>query len=198
MDLSPGAVDPLIRRVTVERFSRTLDIAALLGAGTVVFHSGYERWKYDHRPEVWLEGSLRTWEPLAALAESKGLGIAIENIFEDEPSNLKMLAEAVGAGNFGLCFDTGHFNIFSRTTLEEWLEVVGPYLTELHLHDNDGTRDSHLAPGEGTFDFDALFRILEGLDRKDLVVTVETHSLDGVERSITFLTGSADHGRPSG
>lgn len=188
MDLSPGALDPLIRRVTVERFSQTLNIAGLLGAGNVVFHSGYEKWKYEHRTEIWLERSLRTWEPVVAQAEAKGLTISIENIFEEEPENLRMLAEAVSSRNFGLCFDAGHFNLFSTISLKQWLSIVSPYLLELHLHDNDGTRDSHLPPGKGVFDFKALFDNLEALGTDNFITTVETHSIDDVRESIRFIS----------
>ncbi len=188
MDLSPGAVDPLIRRVTMERFSQTLNIAGLLGAGNVVFHSGYEKWKYEHRTELWLENSLRIWEPVVAQAEAKGLTISIENIFEEEPKNLRMLAEAVNSGNFGLCFDAGHFNLFSTISLKQWLSIVSPYLLELHLHDNDGTRDSHLPPGKGVFDFKALFDNLESFNADNFIVTVETHSIDDVRESIRFIS----------
>jgi len=187
MDLSPGAVDPLIRRVTTERFSRTLDIAGLLKAGTVVFHSGYEKWKYEHNPRVWLDNSLRTWEPVVTQAESLGINIAIENIFEEEPGNLRMLAEAVSSGHFGLCFDSGHFNLFSVIPLGEWLGIIGPYLLELHIHDNNGTRDSHMPPDDGVFDFRALFDGLEAIGADGFVTTVETHTIDDVLRSMGFL-----------
>jgi len=187
MDLSPGAVDPAVRRVTMDRFFRTLNISGLLGARNVVFHSGYEKWKYEHRADLWLESSLRTWEPLVTQAEAKGLTISIENIFEEEPENLRMLAEAVNCSNFGLCFDAGHFNLFSTISLNQWLGIISPYLLELHLHDNDGTRDSHMPPGKGVFDFKALFDSLELLDADNFIATVETHSIDDVKESIRFL-----------
>jgi len=55
-----------------------------------------------------------TWQPLNARAAAMGVKIAIENIFEDEPQNLKMLMENMNSENSGICFDTGHFNLFSR------------------------------------------------------------------------------------
>ncbi len=187
MDLSPGAVDPLIRGITIERFSKTLDMAGLLKAGNVVFHSGYEKWKYAHRTDVWLESSLRTWEPLVTQAEALGITISIENIFEEEPDNLRMLAEAVGSRHFGLCFDSGHFNLFSSVPLRKWLDLIAPYLVELHIHDNDGTRDSHMPPDEGVFDFSELFGYLEAAGAGGFITTVETHTPDDVLRSIGFL-----------
>lgn len=187
MDLSPGAVDPAIHKVTTDRFLRSMHLAELLGAGGVVFHSGYEKWKYSHNTDIWLEGSLKTWRPITAMAEDKGIQISIENIFEDNPANLRMLAEAIRSEMFGLCFDTGHFNLFSSIPLEEWLDMTSVYINELHLHDNDGTRDSHLSPGEGSFDFELLFRYLEEHKGEDFLTTFEPSSRDQAVKTIDFI-----------
>jgi len=187
MDLSPGAVDPAIREVTVSRFSHTLELAESIGAKAVVFHSGYEKWKYDHNLDIWLEESLKTWSPLLGHAKKRGIRIAIENIFENNPENLVALLERIVDEDFGLCFDTGHFNLFSTITLTEWLSLVGERIIELHIHDNDGTRDNHMAPGKGKFDFETLFRKLSEQDRKDLIFTIEAHSKEEAEDSLIFF-----------
>jgi sugar phosphate isomerase/epimerase len=186
MDLSPGAVDSKARAVTMERFSQILDVAQMLGPKAVVFHSGYEKWKYALNIDLWLEKSLLTWKPLAERAEDMGIRIAIENIFEDEPSNLRILMEAMGSGKFGICFDTGHCNLFSRVPLDEWLRQLKPYIVELHLHDNHKSSDEHIAIGDGTFDFGTLF---SALSDKDMIYTIEGHTPEDVLKSIRRLQG---------
>jgi sugar phosphate isomerase/epimerase len=184
MDLSPGAVDTKVRAVTIERFSHIFEIAEILKPEVIVFHSGYEKWKYSLRIDIWLEGSLITWKPLINRAVGMGLRITIENIFEDDPTNLRLLMEEMGSENFGICFDTGHFNLFSRIPLEEWLRQLKPYIIELHLHDNNRISDDHLAIGEGTFDFDTLFSTLKD---KSLIYTLEAHTPEDVLKSIKRL-----------
>ncbi len=184
MDLSPGAVDLKVRKVTFKRFSDVLDFAEILKPKVVVFHSGYDKWKYDSRVDIWLEGSLKTWRPLNKMAVDIGVKIAIENIFEDEPGHLRLLMKEMDSENFGLCFDTGHFNLFSKMPLSGWLEIVKPYIKELHLHDNTMTADYHLAIGDGNFDFKTLFRELEGMN---CVYTIEAHTIEDVKKSIERL-----------
>jgi sugar phosphate isomerase/epimerase len=184
MDLSPGAVDRKVRAVTIERFTRIFDIAGILKPEAIVFHSGYEKWKYALKVDVWLEKSLKTWELFTKRAEEMEIKIAIENIFEDEPTNLRLLMEKMSSSNFGLCFDTGHFNLFSKIPLAEWLEQLKEYILELHLHDNDKSFDAHLAIGDGTFDFDTLFATL---NNKKLIYTIEGHSKDSVLKSLARL-----------
>ncbi|OGW37264.1 MAG: hypothetical protein A2Y97_02105 [Nitrospirae bacterium RBG_13_39_12] len=184
MDLSPGAVDSKVRDVTKERFSHVFEIAGILMPKTIVFHSGYEKWRYAKRVDIWLKGCLKTWPPFIEMADDIGTKIAIENIFEDDPTNLKLLMEELSSENFGICFDTGHFNLFSRVPLEEWLIQLKSYFVELHLHDNNRTFDDHLAIGEGTFDFDTLFSVIKD---KNIVFTLEAHTPEDTLKSIQKL-----------
>ncbi len=187
MDLSPGAVDEKIRAITMRRFEKALDMAGELGAKTVVFHSGYEKWKYALCVDIWLERSVLTWEPLIRRAEKAGIRIAIENIFEDSPGSLVALFKRLGCAHFGLCFDTGHFNLFSKFPLEDWLGPLKKNIIELHLHDNDGSMDAHRPIGEGTFPFKRLFEELEG--KEGIVYTLESHNREDVFKSLERLKG---------
>lgn len=184
MDLSPGAVDLKVREVTLRRFHDVLDWAEILKPKVIVFHSGYDRWKYDNRVDIWLEGSLETWKPINKRAADMGIKIAIENIFEDDPENLQLLAREMDSDNFGICFDSGHFNLFSKCTLLEWLTEIKPFIKELHLHDNSRYADQHLAIGEGDFDFKTLFDELRDID---CVYTLEAHNIEDVTVSLERL-----------
>ncbi len=186
MDLSPGAVDPLIHEITLKRYSQAMEVARAVEAKRVVFHSGYERWKYDLKIEPWLQQSLKTWSLMLEQATRYGIRISIENIFEDRPDNIRLLMEKIGSDHIGVCFDTGHFNLFSSVGLDEWLDALQPYINELHVHDNDRTRDQHAAPGEGVFDFERLFGRLDP-DDPDLILTVEAHSKEEVFKSLRYF-----------
>ncbi len=183
MDLSPGAVDSRVREATMDRFHQTFDIAGILRPKAIVFHSGYEKWRYGLNMELWLEKSLLTWQPLNRIAAEIGTKIAIENIFEEEPTNLKRLAESMASDNFGICFDTGHFNLFSKNPLEDWMDALGSHIVELHLHDNNGATDQHLPMGEGQFDFKKFFSLLGD---RDCIHTLEAHTQEHVLRSMRF------------
>lgn len=181
MDLSPSAFDLLVRQATIDRFTQTFTLAEIMKPRCMVFHSGYEKWKYSLRIDTWLEQSMAFWEPFIEHAAKIGTKIAIENIFEDEPTNLRMLMEKMGGEHFGICFDTGHFNLFSKVPLQRWIDELGEYFVELHIHDNDTSADQHLPIGEGVFDFRSFFSAVRG---RDLVHTIETHTPDRVIRSM--------------
>lgn len=184
IDLSPAAIDSLVRKVTMERFSHVLSLSEILHARAIVFHSGYEKWKYALHVNLWLEKSLITWHEINKRAYDAGIKVAIENIFEEEPSNLKLLMENMSSDNFGVCFDTGHFNLFSKVPIETWMDSLNPYIVELHLHDNDRTSDQHLPVGDGTFDFQKFFSLLQ---KSDVIHTIEGHTPENVIKSIEYL-----------
>lgn len=184
MDLSPGAVDSKIRNVTIERFNQIFSFAEIIKPKAIVFHSGYEKWKYSLKIDVWLENSLKTWKDFITKAKDLNTKIVIENIFEDKPDNLRLLMENLGCEYFGLCFDSGHFNLFSKISLKEWLSQTKDYILELHLHDNNRTSDAHLAIGEGNFDFNTLFSELKD---RNIIYTIEGHTEQDVIKSMERL-----------
>jgi sugar phosphate isomerase/epimerase len=193
MDLNPGAVDPMVRTVTQVRFRQLLNVAAVLKPRTAVFHAAYDRWRYSGRKNVWLDNSIDTWLKVSDTAAKIGLRVAVENVFDEEPDALQMLIDKVNSSDFGFCFDTGHFNLFSTLSMERWFESLGSRLVEVHLHDNDGTADAHWAMGRGTVDFDKFFRLLS-VHSPVPVYTVEAHDKDDIETSRervkTYIDGS--------
>jgi len=184
MDLSPGAIDSKVRTVTIERFMHIIEIAEIISASHIVFHSGYEKWTYNHKIDTWLEKSLLTWEYIINKARHIDVKLTVENIFEDEPTNLLQLMERLYYDKFGICFDTGHFYIFTTKSLDEWMNALKPYILELHLHDNIKTADSHFPIGDGSFDFHKLFSHIK---QKDCLYTIETHSPEMVIKSLERL-----------
>jgi sugar phosphate isomerase/epimerase len=176
MDLSPGGVDRGVKEVTFDRLLKTIELAHFLKPKTIVFHPGYEKWKFDGNVKLWLDSSLRTWRPLVKEAEELGLTLAIENVFEESPDSLKSLLEEIDSTHFRFCFDTGHYHAFTlnKTPLSGWFEALGRHMVEVHLHDNHGEMDEHLPIGEGNFNFDQFFELLSQF-QVNPIYTIEPH-----------------------
>lgn len=183
VDINPGAMDPMVRSVTQMRFRQLLDAAAILKPRVAVFHAAYDKWRYSGRKDIWLENSVETWRRVVDSASRIGMGVAVENVFDEDPEALAMLIEKIGSRDFGFCFDTGHMNLFSAVPMEQWFGVLGKNILEVHLHDNDGTADSHWALGRGCIDFQEFFRLLRK-HQPHPIYTIEAHDKDDVELSI--------------
>jgi sugar phosphate isomerase/epimerase len=183
MDMNPGAMDPMVRSVTQVRFRQLLNVAAILKPRAAVFHAAYDRWRYSGRKDIWLENSIDTWQKVMDTATKIGLRVAVENVFDEDPEALQMLIEKIDSPDFGFCFDTGHCNLFSKVTMEQWFESLGRHLVEVHLHDNDGQADSHWALGRGTIDFEKFFSLMHAHSPVP-VFTIEAHDKEGIETSL--------------
>ena len=186
MDLAPGGLDESIRKLTAERLQRTMELVPIFGPQSVVFHAGYDDRRYHAQRDQWLDKSLSTWEPLAELAEEMGVVIHLENVYEQKPEMILTLIEKISSEYFGFCLDVGHMNVFGEAPLAEWLAALGPYLKEIHLHDNDGCSDSHAPIGSGTAPFEELFQYLHDEEMRPLV-TLEPHEEKSLWRSLESL-----------
>ncbi len=199
MDLNPGALDPLVRDATLIRYQQTLDAAATLGATVVVFHPGYDRWRYGGQSRLWIDQSLKFWPPLLRRAEQQQIRMALENIFEEEPTSLTDLVTEIDSDWLGHCFDTGHWNLFGQSSLPEWLSALGARLFHLHLHDNFGDRDAHLPVGAGQIDFPLLFAWL-CRNQVNPSMTLEAHSQELLLRSrsaaLALISGNTPERHP--
>jgi len=104
-------------------------------------------------PDAVAEQGIESFGRLAAVAESLGITIALENT--RRPELIDLLLEALPGPGLGLCYDCSHDALHSAEPLtlpRRW----GTRLAALHLSDTDGRRDHHWLPGEGTLDFAAI------------------------------------------
>ena len=185
-DLSPGARDEEIRRVSARRLLQAVSLAPLFRPLGIVMHGGYSDWFFDFDGEAWLTGAKRTFSEVTEAAERAEVDIYIENVFDEVPDHLLRLRAAVGSKRLGFCFDAGHATLFSRLPVQKWIEAFGPDLRELHLHDNRGIRDDHLPVGEGSINFRGVL-LAAGDAGAEPILTVEPHREDHFGRSISSL-----------
>ena len=99
---------------------------------------------------------------------------------------MRSLIEGVDSPNFRFCFDTGHYFVFGKTPLPLWFDLLGEFIVEVHLHDNDGARDDHLPLGEGEMDFSEFFDLLERINPRP-ILAVEPHDEAHLWSSLTAL-----------
>lgn len=173
-ELCPAAIDPKIKEIARERYEQAYLLAGSYGISKMVVHSGYMPYVYY---KVWHhEKSVEFWRRYMQ-DKPKDFLLCIENVLEDEPYMMAELMEAIDQPNIRLCLDLGHANCMSRVSAAEWLRVLGPCISHLHIHNNDGTHDFHGALADGSLD---MAQILEEIDRnvpKTATITIE--SLDG-------------------
>ena len=180
-ELSPCAIDPLVRRVARKRFDQAAEICHRYGIDHMVIHSGFI--PYVYFPEWFVEQSAQFFRDFLA-GQPENFHIYIENVLDPEPAPLLTLAKAIGDPRAQLCLDVGHAHVVSQTPVREWLETLSPWLGHLHLHDNDGSADQHRIPGDGTIGFPALLDAVTAA-APDATLTFECRDAAGCVRRLS-------------
>jgi sugar phosphate isomerase/epimerase len=183
MDLVPGGFDSMLLTATRKRLDRFFEIIPIFEPIHVVCHTGYDPDHYRENWNDWLANSIATWKSYVSLAERFGFKLLLENVYETSPEVHCALFDTIPSDAFGFCLDVGHHHVFGKSPLKEWIGMLGEKILALHLHDNCGEEDSHLAIGKGNVDFTGLFQML---DERGLmpVITLEPHEEETLWQSL--------------
>lgn len=131
-----------IRRASSEIICDSIELAVQTDAETVVFHPGYYAFTEEYDKAV---SSLKTsLAAISAYAEDAGVQVCVENMGNWGYFFLKDTGDLPLVKGTAFCLDIGHAN--ECGTLDAFLAV--PF-SHIHVHDNDGTSDSHSALGQG-------------------------------------------------
>ncbi|OQC71436.1 MAG: endonuclease IV [Euryarchaeota archaeon ADurb.Bin009] len=178
-DINIASENEHLRRASVRVVSDLADLCDRIGAGRLVIHPGHT-WGEEMRGVA--ERALnRSLSDLATIQQDVNVRLALENMgawdicFFREPGFLARLAD----GGLGFALDVGHAHVNGN---------LGPFLEEggaihVHLHDNCGNRDDHLACGEGSIDFRRVLRVLP----RSATKVIEPASFRQYEKSIEYL-----------
>jgi len=189
LDLCAGSPDPGVRRLTRTRLEQTLRAVAIFRPVTVVCHTGWDHRRYPGMREPWLEESLPVWSWFAEALRDEGARMMIENVYERTPEEILECVAPLREEGVGVCLDTGHLTAFGRDPLMRWIRVLGPDVGQLHLHDNHGESDEHLAPGKGIVDFRLLFEHVLQTHPVPPVITLEPHQEEALWEGLDYLEG---------
>lgn len=148
-DLCPGSFDAMIRDATRQRFELGATVAARLAAQHVVFHHGYV--PGTSPPANWLRRCSAFWKAFLA-DKPASTHFHMENMVEHGPELLRDVIDAIEAPNVTACLDIGHAHCHSHATPLKWVEALGARIGYVHIHNNYGEADDHLAPANGTLD----------------------------------------------
>ena len=187
-DLNIGARDRSIRIASLERLIWAVETAAMLNSKVVVVHPGYGVGPGEIEISPWLTRAGGLLKKLLEHAAERNIKIAFENIFDSRPDYLVKLLEHLDAPHAGICFDVGHFNLFSPLSMQAWLDALGNRILEFHLHDNDRSADQHSAIGDGNIDYQPLIAWYNARPAEDRpVLTLEQKDRAHVVKSVARL-----------
>lgn len=179
-ELFPCAIDPKARELARSRYREALALAVEYGAKKVVIHGGYNPWLYY--PVWYVEQSQAFWREFAAEIP-EGITVCLENVLEETPDMLGSIVRGADCDKIRMCLDVGHVNAYSKVPVMKWLEDCADCISHFHIHNNDGSWDTHSALGTGTIPMKEL------LDRAEVLCPDATYTLEltDAEPSVKWL-----------
>lgn len=178
-DINIASDNEHLRQAAIRVLSDLAEICDRIGAGRLVVHPGHV-WGEEVRSAAG-RALDRSLDDLVKIQGEVNIRFAVENMgawdicFFREPAFLDRLAGL----DIGFALDVGHAHV--NGNLERFLEQRRAI--HVHLHDNHGIRDDHLACGDGSIDFR---RVMAALP-PDVTKVVEPVSFQQYERSLEHL-----------
>lgn len=169
---SPTHPDATVRAQAVENTKKTLQVAAWLGARTILYLPGMVSAVFvpDYAPQRYDLVDARAKESLTALlptAEKLGITIAVENVWNRyllSPVEMAAFIDSFGSKYVGAYFDTGNCMLYGHP--EHWIEILGTRIAAVHLKDfrvNVGNLDGFVDLLAGDCDFHACFEAFKAV-----------------------------------
>lgn len=184
LDLNPVTYDREIMRVTKLRFAQAYTAALELGARKIVYHTGLY-------PDAYL---LIGWAERIGdffnefLQARTQLQVTLENVFDRKWEPILEAAGRIEAPNFRLCLDLGHAHCVGEEDAQVWAEKLLPYIGHVHVHDNFGEKDAHMALGKGSL---AVENVLKQLQKGNAdTCTIECSKKEDVRETYRVLKNS--------
>lgn len=167
---------------------RSIEACAYLGIKKLVVHSGINfDLKSKEDMEEYIKQVRKFYEALYPAMEKYGVYVLAENYLLAKENmcmfhtgdELCRLMEVCNHPLMGVCWDIGHANLTGPADQYENIMKLGKYLKAVHIQDNFGIHDDHIAPLVGTVDIDAVMRGLKdgGFIENGGVFTFEAENL---------------------
>lgn len=195
LGINIASTNPGIREESVRQMIATVNEAARLGARGVVVHPGIPPYREIMPRDRGLPYAIESLRRIAEAGAASGVEVYVENMpavslaegmrpigfgYAVAHEELRAIYEAVGHPSLRLCLDVGHAYLAGRPVLDALL--ADPDVVHVHVNDNHGQRDEHLAWGDG--EISRVVDLPGDLPPSVRAVVFECHTLDACRRSL--------------
>jgi sugar phosphate isomerase/epimerase len=185
-DLNLATLNDPIWRESIRQINSCIEHAALL-TDRVTLHPGYISPVGKMMPEkVWAlqKEALRE---IGKCAREHGVLACLENMISYKEFLCRFPEELIGMtegiDGIGMTFDIGHANTVGKVS--EFLQYVDR-ADHIHIHDNHGISDEHLALGDGTIDWKNVGKAVASGYKGGRIV-IEGRSIEEAKKSLAVF-----------
>jgi sugar phosphate isomerase/epimerase len=154
-DLNIASLNNKILKESLTQISKAIENASTYNATAVCIHPGHISPLGMHFKEKVRATQIASLKQLSKIAEECTIVLGVENmpyfptLTSRTPQEVTSILDAVNSDHVKFTFDVGHAQIKGDITQFLALKDV---MVLIHLHDNNGDQDTHLAVGDGILD----------------------------------------------
>ncbi|MFW5889313.1 MAG: sugar phosphate isomerase/epimerase family protein [Bacillota bacterium] len=162
------SMNPGIKKESIKQHKRSLDIAKFIGADVYVMHAGSFYPGDKNVIKKGLDRLYKSIDKLLLLAEKHNIVLAVENhpvkengIFNN-PKKMKEVIKDFNSPYLKATLDIGHANL-TKYPVIDYVEELKSDIKHIHINENNGKEDLHLACGKGNLDLKSIIKKLEDI-----------------------------------
>lgn len=185
IDINIASLNSAVSNTSVSEIKRSVDLANMIDSDIIVVHPGIIGFNGRGKEELIYKIAEDKLKDIGDYAKDNGVNACIENlpnIIDFMYVDLNLLEKTLEKLKLPMTLDIGHAHTAGFTPDEIYFDSV----KHIHVHDNNGRDDTHLALGEGTFDLNRFFDIF-AKNKYDGIYMLELNSIDSIEKSIEFM-----------
>ena len=168
-------ISPFCRDAVDQYLKAYIDLATQVGAEWIVVHGGYH---FTNCRSIRMQAAIERLKHIAGYAEEKGVLLLLENLNWEPvlaevnympvtPAETMHFLTEIDSPAVRWSFTANHAHFLPGVGIANFIDAVDfSYCHEVRLADNNGSYEIHQRPGEGTIDFGAMFKKIEGLGYK--------------------------------
>ena len=159
---SNASPDANVREQAVRETVAALDLARRVPVSFLVLHVGIPDALVVPGGDNHKDAARRSIGQIAEAAEPLGVRVALEvipNRLSAPDALVSLLEDELDLPRTGVCLDFGHAQLMGDPV--EAVETLSGLLVTTHVHDNNGSRDEHLAPFDGVIEWPAALMALQ-------------------------------------
>ena len=164
---------------SVREVQKSVIVAHRFGAGLVIIHPGGKCNTISER-ESRLTQCVKSLTEILAFCRQWDVKLAIENTIPgrlgDRWEEIQQILETIASEDAGICLDTGHYLLNQEEAAKGGFNLGNKPLNwqkklfHIHIHDNNGNKDLHLLPGEGSFPLASFISFLKEIHYQNMLI----------------------------
>ena len=186
MDVNIATLQDKSRLNSIEQMKESIDLANKINGEAVVVHPGLTSFLPNkYFPDKVYEAANESMKEIGEYGKDLGVLTTFENMPTFESmiyKNIVDLNEFLTTNDLYMTLDIGHANHAGYAADE----MIFDSIKHIHIHDNFGDDDSHLALGEGSIDLNHIVNNLENKNYNGIYI-IEVNDYDSIKKSYEYM-----------